>query len=205
MPRFFKFCSKTAAGLVLACLFLLPSLVSAHPHVFVENKIEIVFDEAGLAGFRSTWVFDEMFTIVILEDMLEISDYAMKPEHIPMIKEQAFDHLKEHHYFTEISVNKEPFKAQFVKDFNARLDGEKLVYDFFIPCHVKAITSWKTVTIAQYDPTFYSALTFAEKPISVTNGERFLIEHKTEVNQDKSYYFGMLHPWETEIRFRLKE
>ncbi|ACL04426.1 ABC-type uncharacterized transport system periplasmic component-like protein [Desulfatibacillum aliphaticivorans] len=205
MPRFFKLYNKAAAGLIIACLFLLPPQVSAHPHVFVENKIEIVFDEAGLAGFQSTWVFDEMFTIVILEDMLEISDYAMMPEHVPMIKEQAFDHLKEHGYFTDITINRKPFKVQFVKDFDARLDGEKLVYEFFIPCHVKAISSWKTVNVAQYDPTFYSALTFAEDPISLTKKEQFQVEHKTEVNQDKSYYFGMLHPWETEIRFKLKE
>lgn len=43
--------------------------VAAHPHVFTEVGYEFVFDEAGrLAEVRTTWVYDELFSLLIIED-----------------------------------------------------------------------------------------------------------------------------------------
>lgn len=195
-----KICLTAA---LLAGVFFPPKSL-AHPHIFVENKIDIVFDENGLAGFNVKWVFDEMFTVMVLEEILELEDASMNAGHVPIVKKQAFDHLKEHDYFTKVSINNQDFKVQFVRDFNARIENQRLVYEFFAPCHVKAASSWKTVTLAQYDPTFYSALTLGENPITVKNAGMFFVEHETAVNKEKSYYYGMLHPWETQIRFKRK-
>ena len=183
----------------------LPTRALAHPHVFIENKLDIVFDENGLAGFQVTWSFDEMFTIMVLEDILGLTDSPMETSHVPVVKQQAFDHLREDDYFTKVCINKASFRVQFIEAFSARMDKERLVYEFFIPCHVKALSSWQSVAVAQYDPSFYAALFLAEDPITVRGAQDYQVEHETAVNKEKSYYYGMVHPWETLIRFRRKD
>jgi len=56
--------------LVLAAfvLFIFPSMSFSHPHVFIYNSIKVVFDEKGLAGFELKWVFDDMFSNMIIND-----------------------------------------------------------------------------------------------------------------------------------------
>lgn len=51
-------------------LLLLAPAVHAHPHVFVDARVEVVTDAAGLvAGVRLTWTYDEYFSLVLSEDL----------------------------------------------------------------------------------------------------------------------------------------
>ena len=51
----------------LACL---AAPVAAHPHVFVEAGVEVVFDDAGrVAGIRLSWTYDEFFSFMLTEDL----------------------------------------------------------------------------------------------------------------------------------------
>ena len=54
--------------LAIFLLFSVQTRVFAHPHVFIHNSVTIVFDENGLAGFKVDWVFDEMFSNMIIHD-----------------------------------------------------------------------------------------------------------------------------------------
>jgi len=49
-------------------LFSLPGNALSHPHVFIYNSIKVVFDKKGLVGFRVKWVFDEMFSNMLIYD-----------------------------------------------------------------------------------------------------------------------------------------
>ena len=41
----------------------------AHPHVFIDAGVSMVFDDSGhLAAVRVTWVYDQFTTLVMLED-----------------------------------------------------------------------------------------------------------------------------------------
>lgn len=41
----------------------------AHPHIFVDTHVEVVFDEGRLASVRMEWVYDELFSLLLAEDM----------------------------------------------------------------------------------------------------------------------------------------
>ena len=55
-------------GLIGILLLMFPPLFYAHPHVFIENRLTIVFDSKGLAGIEVKWVFDEFFSNMIVTD-----------------------------------------------------------------------------------------------------------------------------------------
>ena len=53
---------------MLTCF--LPLSVAAHPHVFIDTGLEFVIDDSGqLTHVRVTWVYDEFYSLLVLEDM----------------------------------------------------------------------------------------------------------------------------------------
>tara|TARA_R110002110_G_scaffold6579_5_gene32813 strand:+ start:318 stop:968 length:651 start_codon:yes stop_codon:yes gene_type:complete len=59
---------------VLALLSASP--VAAHPHVFVDTGLEIIFDHNGeMTHVRVTWQYDELYSLLITEDMGLDPDY----------------------------------------------------------------------------------------------------------------------------------
>ena len=91
------------------------------------------------------------------------------------------------------------------KFFNAVLKDKRLEYQFFVPCHVRATPDVKKITVAIYDPSYYSAIFFAKnEPVSLASVDAY--EVKTAIREDPStkIYFDMVHPWTLFLEFRLK-
>lgn len=51
-----------------ACLFM-PIDLSAHPHVFVEAQVTVVFDETGGVGIKLDWFYDDLFSLLVTTDL----------------------------------------------------------------------------------------------------------------------------------------
>ncbi|NOD77149.1 MULTISPECIES: DUF1007 family protein [unclassified Ruegeria] len=52
----------------ITCCLPIPAL--AHPHVFIDTGLEFIVDESGnLTHVRVTWAYDELFSLLQLEDM----------------------------------------------------------------------------------------------------------------------------------------
>jgi len=63
----------------------------------------------------------------------------------------------------------------------------------------------KQVIVASYDPTYYTAIYYADKnPAAIVKGERY--EIKSAIREDTStpIYFGMVYPWALFLDFSLK-
>ena len=44
-------------------------MVAAHPHIFIDAGLRLVFDEAGaLDAVEVTWLYDELYSLIILQD-----------------------------------------------------------------------------------------------------------------------------------------
>ena len=190
---------------LLSSLLSFPFETSSHPHVFIVNRYTLVFDDKGLAGIRVNWQFDDYFSAMISEDYDADKNEVIDSIENQKIKEGAFDNLKDYGYFTFIRIDNEAFEVKFVTNFSASLINKKLVYEFFIPCHVSAITSYKEIRVAAYDPSYYTAVYFAEKnPLSLEKEDK--IEYKSSIaeNKEEAYYQGMIYPWELTFSFRSK-
>jgi len=177
-----------------------------HPHVFVVNKMILIFDDRGFSGIRVNWSFDEFFSSMIAGDYDKNRNKKLEIPEVALIKKEAFGYLANFDYFTFIKIDGKPFKVKWVTDFQAELSDGKLAYEFFVPCHVKASTIFKEITIAQYDPTYYSSLLFGKNhPVKIEAGEKFETIFKIAENLKESYYYGMVHPVEAILQFRLKQ
>ena len=193
--------AKTAVAAAILLIWI-AGAASAHPHVFVYNHLTVVFDDMGLAGFDIRWTFDEMFSQMFIGDYDKNRNGDLEPMEIDQLKAGAFDNLKEFGYFTHIRVNGQPFAVRFVKNFRAEINKNKLIYRFFVPCHVQALETAKAVTIAIYDQTFYCSVFLVKDPVSFKNPAPYEVDHRIAINKEEAYYFEQIYPEEITLTFR---
>jgi ABC-type uncharacterized transport system substrate-binding protein len=68
---------------LIAGMLLAPAAALAHPHVFIDATVEVLFDAAGRAeGLRIGWTYDDLFSMLIIEDRALDPDYdtVLTPE-----------------------------------------------------------------------------------------------------------------------------
>jgi len=192
----------------LLCLLLLyvPSFLQGHPHIFIDNKITIVFDQKGLAGFNLDWVFDKVFSASIIHDFDLNGDGIFSKTEIAAIKENAFSNLSNFNYFCFITINGSVFRVQYVTDFSAAVRDKRVIYKFFVPCHVQGITEFKMVTAAVYDETYFTDIIFdPEEAVRIENGNFFEHSYTLAENKKRAYWGGQIIPTEICLSFRKKK
>ena len=190
--------------LLFLLLIFLATRVYAHPHLFITKKIVFVFDDNGLSGIRINWMFDEFSTTMLASDFDKNKNGKLEKKEEIEVKKNYFDYLKNYHYFTDIEINEKPFLVEYIKNFKATLNKNRLIYSFLIPCHITIIKTEKKITFSQFDSTYYSALFFAEKnPISFENKKKIKVSYEIKTNKEKTFYYGTMNP--TEIIIKLKK
>jgi len=85
-------------ALVAFLLFVSADVSNAHPHVFIQNSLRIVFDQQGLAGVRVKWVFDEFFTSMIADEFDKNHNRKLEKPEIVNIEKSAFANLLKFNY-----------------------------------------------------------------------------------------------------------
>jgi ABC-type uncharacterized transport system substrate-binding protein len=185
--------------------YFIPFLSFAHPHVFIDNRIEVVFDEKGLKGFNHEWTFDEMFSSTIIQEFDLNADDVFGEDEIKEVEKGAFSNLKEYDYFTDIKINGRQFKIQLVKDFYAKIDSGVMVYEFFIPCEVTGTLENQEVVISVFDPTYFvQVLLASEAPFSFFDTLNVEFSHEVFEDEENSYYYGQIVPEALKVKFRKK-
>ena len=194
--------------LLILVVFLFGSIQTkafCHPHVFINNASTFVFDDKGLSGFKMDWVFDEMFSNMIIHDYDKNKNGKFDNSEIEKIRKGAFANLKKFDYFTFVKVNGKSFKVRFVKDFSAKITKNRVVYHFFVPCHVRAAPFFKEIRISVYDKTFYCSVFLMKDQISFENGLSFEHRHRIVKNTKEAYYYGQISPLDIVLGFRSKD
>lgn len=191
-------------SIILQTIFY--GIALSHPHVFITQKIKIVFNDQGLAGFNINWTFDDMFASMLVGDYDKNKNKFFEKNEVALIKKEAFSNLSDYNYFTFIKINGKTFVVKYIQSFSAELHDKKLIYDFFIPCHVTATRRFKHVKVSTYDPSYYCAIFFENNDlVSLDNSNFYKV--RTTVKKDKSttIYYGQINPWTLFLDFRTKE
>ncbi|WP_241427599.1 DUF1007 family protein [Fertoeibacter niger] len=56
------------AGMLVAAL-MPASMAVAHPHIFIDTGLEVIFDATGQAtALRITWTYDDFYSLLVMED-----------------------------------------------------------------------------------------------------------------------------------------
>lgn len=78
---------------VAFALCLAPLPLAAHPHVFVEAQVGLVFQGQSLVGVRLSWTYDDFFSLLLTEDLGvdPDGDMVLTPAEMAIVRASVLD------------------------------------------------------------------------------------------------------------------
>jgi ABC-type uncharacterized transport system substrate-binding protein len=148
---------------ILAVLFTTTVVwaACAHPHVFMDSRIEVVYNDYGLEGFWIIWRFDRAFTAGILMDFDSDKNEHLDPGEVAVIEDKAFSNLVHYNYFVYIRSSKGLHRPPRVRAFTAYMEAGRVHYRFFVPYPLPIPEREVEVNVAVYDETFFCDIGYA--------------------------------------------
>ncbi|TNB49371.1 DUF1007 family protein [Martelella lutilitoris] len=145
----------------------------AHPHVFVDARLEVVADANGnVAALQNVWRFDEFFSSSVILDYDTNMDNQLTGDELTEIGETVRQSLADYNYYTQISDNGEDVALAMPDVIHADMvDGQLLL--FFAAKPKKPLPLSGHLTFGVYDPTMYTAIDFRNDTDLVTEGAAF--------------------------------
>jgi ABC-type uncharacterized transport system substrate-binding protein len=148
-----------------AAVAITSATASAHPHVWVTIRSELVFAPDGsVVGVRHAWTFDDMFSAFAIQGIEAKKKGEFTREELAPLAEVNVTSLREYDYFTYATANGK--KLQFIDpptgyylDFDTK--DTVLTLHFMLP--LKQPLKTKDFTVAVYDPEFFIAFGLDEK------------------------------------------
>ena len=179
----------------------------AHPHMFIDTKLEVRLSGERLDGLEITWFFDPMFTASILNDWDVDGNRSFSSSEVEMVYENAFSNLAGFDYFTFVSTGNTTLSPSAVEEFNVFMDGQTLVYRFYAPFDMPVRDG--NFSVAIYDHTYYCDILYCEySPITLVgpgsgNASFQIVENDNieilyggsiSVSRDGKTYTGTAYP-----------
>lgn len=148
---------------LLASLFalVLPAALSAHPHVFVDSRIEVLTDGRRVTGLRLTWTYDEFFTLFLLEELgLDPeADAILSEDELAILQANVTDWPAEFTGDLVLTHGEEPVPLGPRRDHQVTVADGRLVETHLRPLSAPVDAAAAPVTIENYDPYYYVAYT----------------------------------------------
>lgn len=160
--------SATLIAAALAFLSQLTTSATAHPHVWVDVKSEVVYEAGRITGFKNSWTFDEGYSTMAIEGLDKNGDGKYDREELAELAQVNIDGLKEFDYFTHPKLGDAALKVAAPKDYWLTHDGKILTLHFTLPLKAPVLASAPNFAFQVMDPSFYIAFELAkENPITL--------------------------------------
>jgi ABC-type uncharacterized transport system substrate-binding protein len=149
----------------LATVAMVGTAASAHPHVWVTIKSELVYTPDGsVTGVRQAWTFDDMFSAFALQGIEAKKKGEFTREELAPLAEVNVSSLKEYEYFTYATANGK--KLEFVDPptgYYLDVDQKEAVLTLHFLLPLKHPLKAKNLTVAVYDPEYFIDFSLADK------------------------------------------
>lgn len=159
--------TRVAFTAIIAAAAVSPAL--AHPHVWVEMRSDVVFDDAGtISGVNIEWTFDDAYAQMALDGLDANKDgFYSEPEIAPLTKENMKS-LKDYGYFTVMRLNGNLLETGEAKEAGQLYANDKLKLHFHVPLKQPLDPRSGEFIVKVYDPDFFIALDYAkDEPVTV--------------------------------------
>ncbi len=156
---------RNILGLVVTCLCVASAgTASAHPHVFVTMKSELIYAPDGaITGVRHIWAFDDAFSVFATQGLESKRPGVFTREELASLAEVNVTSLREYGFFTFAKADgkKAPFKEPV--DYYLDYDPNETVLTLHFTLPLKTPVKAKQLNVDIYDATYFVDFAFAEK------------------------------------------
>ena len=158
-----KMASRSASALALTCYLLGSTAASAHPHVWIKNRSDVVFNDAGkISALIIEWAFDENYSADATEGLDADGDGSFSAGELEVLARENLIALKEYDYFVYSKLDGNKVAYGDVTEFgNIHSQGILKMY-FTIPLAEPVDPSKGNFSYAVYDPSFFIAIDYPD-------------------------------------------
>lgn len=147
---------KLAAGVVALSAAFVATDAAAHPHVWVEAKSELVFDDASrLSAVRHAWRFDGPFSAFAVQGLDVDQNGILTHEELAELAQVNVDSLSEYDNFTFLSRDGTDLAFDKAKDYWLDYSGGRLTLYFALPLKKPVDVAGSIVKLDVYDPEYF--------------------------------------------------
>lgn len=153
-------CNLMAAGLWAGMC----GAAVSHPHVFVDTGIEILFDDQARAtALRITWSYDDLFSMMIVEDRNMDADFDGVLTADETLAIQGFDMQWEPEFAgdTHVLVGDAPQALSGPSDWTTTYADGRLTSTHVRRFDSPIVPGDAPLVVQVYDPSFYTAYAIA--------------------------------------------
>ncbi len=162
--------------IILTFLFssfnLIPFIADAHPHVFIDYKITVVFAKDTFKSIKMHWDMDDMTSTNFIEEFDVNKNGVLDKTELSKMKTTTFINLKKSDYFTNISINDKKISIPQIKVFNVIYQDNLIKYSFDINFNLKATEKVQKVEIDLIDKTNYVAFNPIDKRVDYKKSDK---------------------------------
>jgi ABC-type uncharacterized transport system substrate-binding protein len=190
-----------ASALILAVL-ISAAPASAHPHVFVENKMAFVFDAGKVTALRLSWAFDEVFSDSLLMQFDADGDGTFDALESKAAGDGTLPNLKMFHYFTYVFVDGKQLDPIDPADFVASADDKRVVtFQMTVPLPQPVDPRTAALAAEVYDREYYVQVDLAEQdPVSLDNADGIPCGATVRDDIEGAYFGGVVMPQEIALQ-----
>ena len=197
---------RARLGLVTALVASCASAGSAaaHPHVWIDYAVTVLFGDTDVKGLRMSWTFDEMYSSMLFHDYTGRPRGPLSPDDIQRLEEGAFKDTADFHYFVDVTLNGKTVAIKDVTDFDARFEHRRMTYMFTVPLRTETPATTNTIEIQAFDHEFYIDFEPVKTaPVTVDHGEKFAATCSPKHNRSISTTFGPLDTIELACTYKM--
>src|SRR5581483_5389972 len=137
-------------------LIAISSGASAHPHVWVTNHTDVIYDAKGqVTGLRHAWTFDEMFSAYAIQGIDHKEKGLFTREELSGLAEVNVTSLKEFDYFTFPRADGKKVPLLDPTDYWMEYKDPALTLHFVLP--FKTPVAARRLQVEIYDPTIFES------------------------------------------------
>jgi len=136
---------------VLVIAASLPTPAVAHPHVWIDLAMQVLFDSSGrVTGLRETWLLDEFYTAYATRG-IDVAD----PDKLRALLDVNMKNLADVAYFTKVTVGETAISPGKIMEASSRMRDKRLELTFVLPFVEPADVTAAPLVYAIYDPTYF--------------------------------------------------
>ena len=155
---------KFLAPLVAAAVFVLSlaGAVFAHPHIWIEARLAIVFDDQGaISAIRHQWTFDEAFSAWAIQGLDTNGDGQTSAEELQALADENMIGLQQYSYYTFAGEGADDVSFVSGPNPNMKFEGGQTTLSFSLVPEAP-IKIQRVLEVELTDPEYYVALSFAD-------------------------------------------
>jgi ABC-type uncharacterized transport system substrate-binding protein len=165
--------SKHLFRMVFFTLSLLMAVerASAHPHVWITMKSELVYAPDGSAtGVRHHWTFDDLFSAYATQGLDAKKKGEFTREELAPLAQVNVESLKDFDYFTFAKANGDKTEFKDPIDYYLGFNAKDTVLTLHFTLPFKTPVMAKDLDVEVYDPSYFVDFSFVEKDAAALVG-----------------------------------